>query len=109
MSAAEQARVFLAMALCGALCACLYDALRFIAEAIGGGRILCGAVDLLFGVMCAAGMTATALTMLTDPFRWFEFAGILLGIAMYGLSIGTFVRSIYGFVHKKAGEFRKNS
>lgn len=95
MPAAEQGRVFLAMALCGALCAGVYDALRLTMEAIGGGKLLCGAVDLLFGALCAAGMTATALLMMTDPFRWFEFAGILLGVAVYGLSIGTFVRYVY--------------
>ena len=100
MSAAEQARVFLAMALCGALCAAAYDALRCLAKAAGGGAVLCGAADLLFGILCAAGMTATALAMRTDPFRWFEFAGVALGCALYALTIGTFVRSIYKLFRK---------
>lgn len=100
MRTAEQARVFLAMALCGAVCAAAYDALRLLARAIGGGRILVGAVDLLFGPLCAAGMTATALVMLVDPFRWYEFAGVLLGIALYAASIGTFVRFIYDCTRK---------
>ena len=105
MSAAEQGRVFLAMALCGVLCAGVYDAIRMAMEAIGGGKLLCGAVDMLFGVLCAAGMTGTALLMMTDPFRWFEFAGILFGIAAYGLSIGTFVR----YVYKRLEKFTKKS
>lgn len=105
MSASEQARVFLAMALCGALCGAIYDALRMVAGAIGGGRFLCGAVDLLFGLLCAVGMAATALVMGTDPFRWFEVGGLLLGIALYGLTIGTFVRYIY----KRIGKLGKKS
>lgn len=105
MSAAEQARVFLAMALCGALCGAIYDALRVFAGAIGGGKLLCGAVDLLFGVLCATGMALTALVMETDPFRWFELGGLLLGIALYALTIGTFVR----FIYKRIGKFGKKS
>lgn len=95
MTAAEQARVFLAMTLCGGLCAAAHDALRLVVRALGGGRALLGATDLFFGPLCAAGMTLTALIAMTDPFRWFEFAGVLFGIALYGLSIGTFVRHAY--------------
>ena len=104
MSAAEQARVFLAMALCGALCASLYDALRLCAGA-AGGRILCGAVDLLFGPLCAAGMALAALALETDPFRLFAFGALFVGIALYALTMGTFVR----FVYKTIGKFGKKS
>ena len=100
MQAAEQARVFLAMALCGALCAAAQDTLRLMAKAAGGGAILCGAADLLFGPLCAAGMTAVALLMQTNPFRWFEFAGLALGVSLYALTIGTFVRSTYKLFRK---------
>ena len=100
MQTAEQARVFLAMALCGALSACAYDVLRLASAAVGGGKLLLGAVDLLFGPLLAVGMSATALAVMTNPFRWFEFAGAMLGIAVYELSIGTFVRYIYKMIRK---------
>ena len=100
MSAAEQARVFLAMALCGALCACVYDALRLALRAAGGGLALAGVADLLLGAICAAGMTATGLVMMCDPFRWFEFAGMALGMGLYALTIGTFVRHTYKIVKR---------
>lgn len=99
MAAVEQARVFWAMALCGALCAALYDALRHAANA-AGGPALAGAADLLFGPLCAAGMTATALATMTDPFRGYEVAGVAVGIALYALSIGTFVRVAYKIMKK---------
>ena len=112
MSAAEQGRVFLAMALCGALCVAAYDAARALLGAIGGGKVLCALADLSFGVLCAAGMTMTALALETDPFRAFEFGGLSLGIALYALTIGTFVRIIYkriGNLMKKSEEMRRLS
>lgn len=95
MTALEQARVFLAMTLCGATCAAAHDALRMALRAAGGGRTALAAADLLFGPLCAAGMTLTALATRTDPFRAYEVAGTALGAALYAASIGTFVRTVY--------------
>lgn len=99
MTALEQTRVFLAMALCGAACAAVYDAARALL-ARAGGRLLAQAADLFFGPLVAAGMTATALRMLADPLRAYEFAGVTLGAALYAATIGTFVRFAYSFVKK---------
>ena len=46
MTVTDQARAFLAMALCGALLGAVYDALG----ALRRGRLLAAAADLLFGV-----------------------------------------------------------
>ena len=39
-----------------------------------------GASDLLFGMLCALGMTLTALYLRMNPFRLYAFAGVALGI-----------------------------
>ena len=49
MTVTDQARAFLAMALCGALLGAVYDALG----ALRRGRLLTAAADLLFGVLAA--------------------------------------------------------
>ncbi len=92
------------MALCGVLCAAIYDLARWVASRIGG-RILCGVADLLFGPLCAAGMIASALALCADPFRAFEAAGLFFGIALYAATIGTFVR----FIYEKIAILRKKS
>lgn len=99
MTALEQARVFLAMALCGAACAGVYDAARVLLFA-AGGRAAAAAADLLFGPLIACGMTVTALILLVDPLRAYEAAGVALGAALYALTIGTFVRFVYNFMKK---------
>ena len=51
---AEQARIFLAMALCGAAVACAYDGSLALRRALGLGRVLSGALDLAMGALSAA-------------------------------------------------------
>ena len=58
MTVTDQARAFLAMALCGALLGAVYDALG----ALRRGRLLTAAADLLFGVLAAV------LAALITPF-----------------------------------------
>lgn len=89
MTAAEQARAFAAMAACGAAVGAAHDLLRPILRG-GMAHIL----DLALGVLAAAGMISTALFLQTDAFRLYAFAGVLAGIALYMLTIGTIVRRL---------------
>lgn len=107
MAPEEQARVFLAMMLCGAVLGAAYDAGMLLRRAAHAGRILTGALDLSFGALCAAGMTATALAMRVNPFRWYEFAGVAAGMAAYMISIGTIVRFLCAAVQKFAPKKKK--
>lgn len=50
MSPAEQARAFLAMALCGVLCGAAHDALAALRCMTGVGRRMTAAADVLLGV-----------------------------------------------------------
>lgn len=100
MSAAEQARVFLAMAGCGAGLAAAYDVTALLRRALKMGRVLTGVMDLLYGVLCAFFMTLTALIMRVDPFRLYAFAGVAAGMALYAASMGTIVRKMCRFVRK---------
>lgn len=93
MTAADQARVFLGMALCGALLGAVYDALAPLRRGI-----FTAAADALFGVLCALGMIAVGLRMEADPFRLYAFAGVAAGGALYAVTIGTIVRKMSGRV-----------
>lgn len=88
MSPYDQARVFLAMMLCGAGLGAAYDLLSLLRQ----GRMLTVLADLLLGLLCAAGVVGAALLLRCDPFRLYMFAGVMLGFAIYMLSLGTIVR-----------------
>ncbi|MDO5377986.1 MAG: spore cortex biosynthesis protein YabQ [Clostridia bacterium] len=92
MQTLEQARVFLGMMLTGALLGAVYDTLMLLRRGLNAGRMLTGALDLLFGAMCAAGICLSALIMRTEAFRWYVFAGVLGGMGLYFASAGALVR-----------------
>ena len=54
-----------------------------------------GASDLLFGVLCALGMTLTALYLRMNPFRLYAFAGVALGMGAYAATAGRLFRALY--------------
>lgn len=89
---AEQARIFLAMALCGAAVACVYDGSLVLRRALELGHVLSGALDLAMGALSAAAMALTALRLRIDPLRLYAFAGVAVGFALYRASVGALVR-----------------
>ena len=89
---AQQARVFLAMALCGAAVACACDGARALRRLLGLGDVLSGALDLAMGALSAAAMALTALRLRIDPLRLYAFAGVAAGFALYRVSAGALVR-----------------
>ncbi len=101
MTPADQARLFLAMTLCGAMLGAAYDALSPLR------RLWALPADVAFGVLCAAGMIAVGLAMQAEAFRWFAFCGVLAGGALYRASIGTIVRKIQAVVRKNGKKRRK--
>ena len=54
-----------------------------------------GASDLLFGMLCALGMTLTALYLRMNPFRLYAFAGVALGMGAYAATAGRLFRALY--------------
>ena len=103
MTVTDQARAFLAMALCGALLGAVYDALG----ALRRGRLLTAAADLLFGVLAAAAVIAAALALRCDAYRLYTLLGVGTGFALYQCSIGTTVRFLKGRF-RKLSEKAKN-
>jgi len=103
MTPQEQAHVFAAMLCCGACMGTVYDLLSPVRHTKG----LCGVGDLLFGVLCAAGIIVTALTMQTEAFRLYVFAGAGLGFGAYMLTVGLMLRRLahgIGHLRRKSGE-----
>lgn len=100
MSTAEQARVFLAMMVCGVGLAAAYDAGLLLRRALALGAVATGFLDLLYGALCAVGMTLAALAMRVDPFRLYTFAGIAAGMVLYQFSMGTIVRKMCQLTRK---------
>lgn len=109
MSPAEQARVLLAMVLCGAALGAGYDALRLLGRALCGGRVVEGALDLVFGALCAAGIAAAALRLQVDAFRWYTLLGALLGMTLYRASVGMILRRMLAFGGRVRGKLIKMS
>lgn len=101
MTVPEQARAFLAMALCGALLGAAYDALGVLRR----GALLTGAADLLFGVLGAGMVIAAALVLLCEACRLYTLLGVAAGFALYQSSVGTLVR----FLAKKARGLTKQT
>ncbi len=93
------------MALLGAALGLGYDALALLRRALALRRFGTALLDLLFGVLCAAGITLTALILRVNPFRWYVFAGAAAGLAIYFATIGTFVRIVLRFLQNRVGRF----
>ena len=92
MSAGEQARFFLAMALCGASCSAACDALALGRCLLRGGRLATAVCDAAGGVAMAAAMTAVGLRFGLSPFRLYAFAGAGLGFALWQGTAGLLLR-----------------
>lgn len=103
MTVMDQARAFLAMALCGALLGTVYDALG----ALRRGRLLTTAADLLFGVLAAAAVIAAALALRCGAYRLYTLLGVGTGFALYQCSIGTTVRFLKGRFRKLSEKAKK--
>ena len=100
---AQQARVFLAMALCGAGIACAFDGSLALRRLLGLCGVLAGALDLLMGALAAAAMTFTALCLRVDPLRAYAFAGVAAGFALYRFSLGAIGRAIHAAAARRGG------
>lgn len=92
MLAAEQARAFLAMALCGFFCAAAHDAVQILARLAGGGRGMEGMLDLALGAALALAVTAAGLNLRIDPARGYVFLGAALGLAVWHMTLGFALR-----------------
>lgn len=76
------------MAALGAAMGLCYDLLGLMRR----GWLGTGAADLLFGALCASGMTLIALELRMSPFRLYAFAGVGLGMAAYAATLGRLFR-----------------
>ena len=95
MTPAEQARAFLAMALCGGLLGAAYDLLGIVRR----GPWRTALADVAFGLCTALGVIATALVLRCEAFRLYVLLGVLAGFGLYTCSWGIFVR----FLTKRVG------
>lgn len=80
------------MAVCGALCGAAYDAGMLLRRLLHFGAAATGAMDLLFGALLATGMTATALSLRTEAFRLYAFAGVGAGLLAWLGTAGALLR-----------------
>ncbi len=106
MTPQEQLRVLMAMALCGAALGAAYDGL-WLVRTLLRGRLVMAAADLLYGVLCAAGVTGAALLLRVDALRWYTLTGALLGMGLYRASAGALLRRAAAWVaglKKKLGK-----
>jgi len=88
MTVAEQVRVFLAMALCGACVGAAHDLLGVLRR----GMLLTAAADMMLGLIGAVCVIGAALLLRCEPFRLHTLLGVIVGWAIYASSLGTIVR-----------------
>lgn len=96
MTAADQARVFAAMVICGACIGIVHDLLAVFRR----GPASTGLADIALGVIAAAFVGAAGLALRCNPFRLFSLLGVIAGWAIYALSLGTIVRVLLKFFIK---------
>ena len=92
MTPQEEARVLLAMMLCGAALAAVYDALWVLRNVFFRGKGAQATLDLLFGIVCAMGVIAAALRLRVDALRLYILFGVLCGMALERISAGFLLR-----------------
>lgn len=97
MTPKEQAEIFLVMTSVGACLGAAYDLLGILRWGV-----LCAAADVVFGVLCAAAMAAAGLMLQCDVFRLFTFAGVMLGMCLYGVTLGALFRMVGRIACQKA-------
>ena len=107
MTPQEQIRVALAMVLCGALLAMVYDALWLLRRVFFPGKAAQAMADLLFWILCACAMIKAALFMRVEVFRLYVLGSVLCGMALYRISGGFFLRRVAGLA-KKVPKRNKN-
>lgn len=109
MIAAQQAREFLTMVVCGAVCACAHDTARAIGWLLGGRGGFSALMDLMLGVVFAAGMTGAGLYLGVNPMRLYLFSGVGLGAAFWYGTGGKAGRRIGVLLCKRYMDREKNS
>ena len=80
--------MFAVMMLCGGGVGLAHDLMKILRR----GKVMTAAADLLLGLLAAAGMIAAGLALRCDPFRGYAFAGVGVGWAAYGITLGMIVR-----------------
>ena len=109
MTPQEQLRVFLAMMICGAALGAAYDALWLLRITLFRGKAALAAADLLFGLLCAAGVIAAALCLEVDAFRLYALSGAAAGMALYRASAGTALRLCVRSIEKTIKKARRGA
>ncbi len=87
----SQGLVFLVMMLCGIAGGLLFDFFRAVRKLIRMNVLWVGLCDLLFWLLCTIAVFYAARLTNQGELRWYEFIGILLGLALYFLLFGSLV------------------
>ena len=106
MTVEQQARALAAMVACGAALGAACDVLGLLRRALRAGRVLTGAIDLLWGVLAALSVVLVGLRLQIDLLRAYVLAGVLAGMGVYALLIGLpgrrLAQAIQGRMKKRA-------
>lgn len=88
MNVEEQARVFLAMMICGSCIGVIHDLLSPLRRSRNSAVL----ADLLLGICGAGGVISAGLLLGCDPFRLYTLLGVCAGWMIYAMTLGTIVR-----------------
>ena len=83
LSVSEQMKIFLVMLLTGAASGLLFDFFRAIRRVFGYEKRITGTLDLIFWIICAAGVFSVSYYVNNADFRWYEFFAVAAGAVIY--------------------------
>ena len=107
---AQQTRAFLYAALLGLSLGLFYYILRALRLVLGAGRLLTGALDLVFCFVSAAGFFAVTLAFCQGQIRSYGLTGAGLGAVLYFVGPSPFLLSLLApaaqFIHSLPGRIQ---
>ena len=84
-------RVFFLCGLCGIACGIIYDLIRILRRTLKVGTVMTFLFDILFWILCAVLIFFMMFYANYGRARWYEVAGLTLGVASYFVSVSGMV------------------
>lgn len=100
-----QAALFLAMVVCGAVLAVLFDFLRAVRMTFKPGAVITGVTDVIFVAVSVMSVIYCVWEYGNGQPRYYEILGLAVGAALYFLVFSRFLLRLFSYLMKIFSEF----
>ncbi len=94
----NQPFVFMAAIYGGLICGALYCVFRRVRRALGAGRILSGAMDVIFAVLCGVVCLIILYETTFLQIRLYHFLGVLVGFCVFLAGVAPIVGGLFSYI-----------